>query len=381
MTTASGLIFIVFILGVLTGLIPPPKAVRADSSRIISIYYDGQKKVITSDARTVEAALKAASVPLSPSDLIEPRADTALPPGFFNINVYRSRPVQVIDGSREAVVRTAFQSPVLIAKAAGIQVYPEDTYDVSIISDVTAAGLIGQKVIIRRATPIALVSDGIQTTVRTQQKTVGGLLSERDVALGPQDTVVPPLDTPITPGMTIQINRVKIVTEKVTESIAREVRQVKDDNLEAGTTKVQTEGSDGSRISVYKVYFQNGVEQRRELLNQTVTALPVTRVVLIGTKINYSSNPVELGRQMAAARGWTDGQWTALYQLWDRESGWNPSSVNFWSGACGIPQAYPCSKIRDRSTAGQIRWGLDYIAGKYGTPANAWTYWQRNRSY
>lgn len=378
---AFGLIFTIVFLGLLTGLIPPPKAVHADSSRIISIYFDGQKKVITTEAPTVDAALKEAGVPLAATDLVEPKPDTAIPTGFFNINVYRSRPVQIVDGLHETSINTAFQSPVLIAQAAGLTVYPEDEYDVSLINDIAGSGLVGQKVVIHRATSVILSSDGTQTVARTQQKTVGGFLDERDVALGPQDTVVPPRETPITAGMVIQINRVKIVTTKVTETIAREVQQIKDPNVDAGTTKVQAEGSDGSKESTYRIHYQNGVEKSRELLASTVTAAPVTKVVLIGTKINYSANPVELGKQMAAARGWTGSQWDALYQLWDRESGWNPSSTNFWSGACGIPQAYPCSKIRDKSTAGQITWGLDYIAGKYGNPSNAWAYWQRNHSY
>lgn len=92
-------------------------------------------------------------------------------------------------------------------------------------------------------------------------------------------------------------------------------------------------------------------------------------------------NAVELGRQMAAARGWTGANWNALYLIWMRESGWNPRSVNRSSGACGIPQAYPCSKIPDKSTAGQIKWGLDYIARRYGSPSAAWAHWQRNHSY
>ncbi len=90
---------------------------------------------------------------------------------------------------------------------------------------------------------------------------------------------------------------------------------------------------------------------------------------------------VQMGQQMAAARGWTGADWDALYQLWMRESGWNPRSVNRSSGACGIPQAYPCSKIPDKSTAGQIAWGLNYIASRYGSPSVAWAFWQQRHSY
>lgn len=91
-------------------------------------------------------------------------------------------------------------------------------------------------------------------------------------------------------------------------------------------------------------------------------------------RLAHSGSPVDIGRAMAAARGWTGYNWTALYLLWNRESGWNPNALNASSGACGIPQALPCSKISDHSTRGQIAWGLGYISGRYGTPAAAWAH-------
>lgn len=377
----TGIGFGIVIVGLVTGLIPPPKHVLADSSRIVSIYSDGQKKVITTDAPTVSQALKEAGVKLGTGDAVEPAPATVLPNGFFNINVYRSRPVVVDDGLNHQTIQTASQSPRLMAEAAGFTVYPEDTFKVSTIEDVVAAGVVGQQVVIRRAVPVTLSADGQQTAVRTQAATVGGVLTERDVALGPQDTVLPGRDTKVAPGMTIQINRVKVVVLQQTDAIPHDTQNVKDATLDIGTTKVQEAGSDGASVSTFRVHYQNGVEQSRELLAKQQTKAPVTAVVRVGTKINYSANPVGLGRQLAAERGWTGSEWQSLYQLWDRESGWNPNSHNGSSGACGIPQAYPCSKIVDKSPAGQIRWGLDYIAGKYGDPNRAWAYWQNNHSY
>lgn len=98
---------------------------------------------------------------------------------------------------------------------------------------------------------------------------------------------------------------------------------------------------------------------------------------LYAASLRTHMSPRELGRQMAAERGWTGHNWEALDALWNRESGWNPNARNRSSGACGIPQALPCSKIPDRSVAGQIRWGLDYIQGRYGSPAAAWGHSQR----
>lgn len=313
--------------------------------------------------------------------MVEPKPDTVIPEGFFNVNVYRARPVVVVDGAKTYRVDTAVQSPRLIAEAAGVKLYREDDFTVSNVTDFAADGTVGQKVVIDRAMPITILSNGVATTARTQQKTVKAVLAERDVALGPKDTVVTPVETAVTPGMTIRINRVTVVTQQQVEAIAFATQTIKDPNLDAGVTQVRTEGVAGSKTSTYRIHFTNGRESARELLAQQVTAQPVGKVMVVGTKIDYSANPVELGKQMAAARGWTDGQWDALYKLWMKESGWNPAARNLGSGACGIPQALPCSKITDKSTAGQITWGLNYIKSTYGDPINAWSSFQRKGWY
>lgn len=82
--------------------------------------------------------------------------------------------------------------------------------------------------------------------------------------------------------------------------------------------------------------------------------------------------------EMLVARGWGDDQFNCLVALWSRESGWNTYAHNARSGAYGIPQALPGSKMasagEDWATnpATQISWGLGYISGRYGTPCGAW---------
>ena len=79
-----------------------------------------------------------------------------------------------------------------------------------------------------------------------------------------------------------------------------------------------------------------------------------------------------------ASYGWGDDQFGCLVALWDRESGWNYQAYNAGSGAAGIPQALPGSKMASAgadwqySAATQVNWGLGYIAGRYGTPCGAW---------
>jgi len=93
-----------------------------------------------------------------------------------------------------------------------------------------------------------------------------------------------------------------------------------------------------------------------------------------------------LGKQMVAARGWAD-QWGCLEKLWDKESGWNERAMNRYSGAYGIPQALPGHKMASAGSdwqtnpATQIKWGLGYIAARYGSPCAAWAHSQAKGWY
>ena len=91
----------------------------------------------------------------------------------------------------------------------------------------------------------------------------------------------------------------------------------------------------------------------------------------------------QLANSMAASGyGWTGRQATCLDDLWTEESAgtWSPTVTNLTSGAYGIPQALPADKMASAGTdwqtsaATQIRWGLGYIAGRYGTPCGAWSF-------
>jgi hypothetical protein len=86
------------------------------------------------------------------------------------------------------------------------------------------------------------------------------------------------------------------------------------------------------------------------------------------------------GCALMLSAGFKIDQFPCLDKLWAKESGWNPRAVNSSSGAYGIPQALPGSKmgtIADdwrTNAATQIKWGLGYIEGRYSTPCGAWSH-------
>ncbi|MCP3816629.1 lytic transglycosylase domain-containing protein [Streptomyces sp. A3M-1-3] len=82
-----------------------------------------------------------------------------------------------------------------------------------------------------------------------------------------------------------------------------------------------------------------------------------------------------------------DAQFEAFSNIVEHESGWNASATNPSSGAYGLVQALPASKMASAGSdwktnpATQIEWGLDYMNDRYGSPVGAWNFWQANHWY
>jgi hypothetical protein len=91
--------------------------------------------------------------------------------------------------------------------------------------------------------------------------------------------------------------------------------------------------------------------------------------------------------ELLQARGWGTDQYDCLVSLWTRESHWNTFAENKSSGAYGIPQALPGSKMAAfgddwrTNPETQIQWGLAYISGRYSTPCGAWSAFQSKGWY
>lgn len=95
----------------------------------------------------------------------------------------------------------------------------------------------------------------------------------------------------------------------------------------------------------------------------------------------------DIARNMLSDFGFGDDQWSCLDSLWEKESNWNHTAQNASSGAYGIPQSLPGSKMAssgsdwETNPATQIHWGLSYIEDRYGTPCEAWNHSQANNWY
>ena len=103
--------------------------------------------------------------------------------------------------------------------------------------------------------------------------------------------------------------------------------------------------------------------------------------------ITPSGSPEQVAERMLSQFGWSSGQFSCLQPLWEHESGWSVTAENPSSGAYGIPQALPAAQMASAgadwqaNAATQIRWGLTYIQGRYGSPCGAWAHEEADNWY
>jgi len=342
---------------------------RSVNARIVTVHIDGEDRTIATNADTVKDALSNLPQPLGEFDKTEPALNAEIASGDFTINVYRARPIAVVDGPNSYTVMTAERTPHLIAKEAGFATSAEDEFTFQRSSD-PFEDTPGTELTIKRAKTITLDLYGTASTIRTNESTVSQFLDTRDISLEEGDELNVPKESRITEGMTVSISQIERNVETIEEVAPFPEEQIKDANQPLGYKKIQTPGVDGKKLVTYETVTRNGGAAERVAVKEVVTQQPSKQVVVVGAKqiVNVGGN---CGEWMAQA-GINDAN--AVYLI-GKESGCNPGAVNRSSGACGIPQALPCSKLPcplDASGAVcQLNWMTRYVNGRYGGWAGA----------
>lgn len=162
-------------------------------------------------------------------------------------------------------------------------------------------------------------------------------------------------------------------------------------------------GSIGLILMVNHLFDKKDVPQTQieeqitsEIVESSTTTTTTTKTTKKVTKTTKKKNTTKVIKVATASYNeyqkyaqeygeYNTTQMSCLVNLWNKESGWNPNSVNKTSGACGIPQAYPCSKIKKSEGSNdwkaQIRWGIKYVNSRYKTPCGAWKHFQQKGWY
>jgi hypothetical protein len=206
------------------------------------------------------------------------------------------------------------------------------------------------------------------------------------------------------PGERVVVGRIGHSTVVRNKTLPFATKKQSTSSLSAGQTEIIAPGRDGLAKVTFAVVTVDGKVVGETPMSTVTIRVPQTQVVAVGTghtggavsaggvaaaapTISVTPGSAQaIGRQLAAERGWGDSQFSCLLTMWNHESGWRVHAANP-SGAYGIPQALPGSKMASagpdwqNNATTQITWGLNYIAGRYGTPCDAWSWWQANGWY
>ena len=282
-------IFWVLATGIIASGITHAINVKASSSdHLVTIYDHGVSKVLLSNASTVGGAIKQAGLSVDSKDLVEPAANSKLVASRYRINIYRARPILIIDGKVRQVVLTAHQTPQQITAVAGIKLYPEDKTTIEQVSNLTQAT--GLQLTIHRAVPFNFTLYGKTTTVRTQATTIGQMLSEKQIKLNKDDRVLPSVETKIVPGLEVKLWREGVQTVTIQEPVAFQTEKIADADRAVGYHEITTIGKDGVSNVTYEITIKDGQEVMRKKIASLTVEPPIQQVEVVGTKSSYSGS-------------------------------------------------------------------------------------------
>lgn len=376
-------VFVLAALILFVGRVSITKITEAQTpnARIVTVHIDGRDRTIATNASTVGEALQNLPSPLGENDKTEPSKDTPIVSAEFTINVYRARQISVVDGANSYTIETAERTPEKIAQEAGYVTSAEDQYAFK-RTDNPFDGSPGTEMVIKRAKNINLDLYGTVSPVRTNEYTVADFLKTRGITLDAGDELNVPKESRITEGMTIAIAQVTRNVETVEEVAPFPEQQIKDANQTTSYRKVQTPGIDGKKLVTYEIVSKNGGEPERRAIKEVITVQPVTQVVVVGTQNRVPYTGGGSKTEWLIAAGIPESDWGYVDFIIGKESGWNPNAINRNSGACGLAQAYPCSKVPGNplNPVDSLRWVNGYVA-RYGGWAGTYDHWLKYHSY
>ena len=264
------------------------KSAAKAGEKLVTIYDRGAEKTIVTKARTIREALKLAKFSIDErQDVVEPSLDSEMVAEKYNINIFRARPITIVDGNKRLKVTTAEQTPALIAKAAGIEVFEEDKITLS-NSDNMAVDGANMVMKIDRASMVNFVLYGKESVIRTHAKTVGELLKEKNINPKKDDTLSVDRSAKIIPGMKIELWRNGKQTITAEEDVKFEVEKVQDANRDSGYREVKQAGENGKKNVTYEIEMKNGVEVSRKEIASVMTKEPKKQIEIVGTKSSTS---------------------------------------------------------------------------------------------
>ncbi|GAA3495690.1 transglycosylase SLT domain-containing protein [Streptomyces prasinosporus] len=182
-------------------------------------------------------------------------------------------------------------------------------------------------------------------------------------------------------GQQAQVQTASLTQQAETMAIAADVSAKKD--AEEAARKAAAETAIAKKEAAEKAAKAEAEAKEREEAEAKAARSATRDASQIAVQSSYTVAEVQaIARQMVPA-----DQFQCFSNIVDHESTWNYRAVNPSSGAYGLVQALPGSKMASAGAdwqtnpATQIKWGLNYMNERYGSPCGAWSFWQANNWY
>jgi uncharacterized protein YabE (DUF348 family) len=344
-------------LAILAGVLTIMAATYQSSLRTINLLIDDQPRVVKTNQRTVDGVLRDAAITFYPEDHIQPALDTQLAAND-TIRITRARPVSLHVDGRTLAVRTHATHLFDLFTELGVSVGPNDALTIDGASAVPGSMLVGapgapHAIAIQRATPLTVVfDDNSSRTLFTTRATIGQALSEAGIDIFLADHVTPPMDTRITPGVAVYVERSKPISVRVDgqtlhtrthqdrvgdvlaeiglmlngqdysvpaldapveagvevrvvrvtedffieqESIPFETQILPNANMEIDTQQLVQDGESGVLQKRIRIRYEDGQEVARVIEGQTIARAPRPKIINYGTQIVIRTIQTEQG--------------------------------------------------------------------------------------
>ncbi|MBQ6396253.1 G5 domain-containing protein [Candidatus Saccharibacteria bacterium] len=206
------------------GSLDTPEYAFVPEEKFVTIFDNGTKKVVKTDSKTVADVLSRLEITLSPSDSVSPSLDSGIDADHFFINIYRSRPVLILDGTISRVVNVSSLDPKTAVRSAGFTLYDDDAVEL----------------------------------VSTSNFLESGATSALKITRGTGETLTLEEDLPF------------------------ETKTVKSYDIPEGSERVDQLGELGRKKLVYRVKKINGEEVSKELISEETLRAPVEKIVSVG---------------------------------------------------------------------------------------------------
>jgi len=354
------------------------------AKKTVELDVDGEITTVSTFAGSVEGLLAEEGVRVTDKDLVAPAVDAALSNGADVVVRYGREVTVQTDGQQSDVWLTALDADEALDTLA------DRGTDMRLVA--SRSGADGRAALPLRLDadgPVNVVVDGQVLTAPDGSIGVNAILDQQGIVLGEHDRVSVARDEAADPAVSLVVQRVAVAEVPTVTPISFETVTEQDANRYADLAPVvKQEGVEGASTKVERVTTVDGVEESRELVSDAVTAEPVTKILVQGTKERPAPTPAPKATTAApqassssssssaaaapAAPSTVGGDvWAALAKC---ESGGNPAtntgngyyglyqfSASTWRamGGSGLPSEASAAEQTQRAQALQARsgWG------------------------